>query len=154
MQAAEGKLGRVFIIRLEDGDLIPACIERFAEEKHIKNGFVLLIGGIGMGQVVVGPRYSDQMPPDPMLLPLDGAHEVAGVGIIAPGEDGKPGLHIHAALGRAGKTTTGCLRPGVNTWLMAEAILYEITDIDAKRIFDKNSGFNLLQISEKKKGNK
>ena len=154
MQSAEGKLGRVFIIRLEDGDLIPACIESFAEEKHIKNGFVLLIGGIGMGQVVVGPRYSDQMPPDPMLLPLDGAHEVAGVGIIAPGEDGKPGLHIHAALGRAGKTTTGCLRPGVNTWLMAEAILYEITDIDAKRIFDKKSGFNLLQISEKKKGNK
>jgi predicted DNA-binding protein with PD1-like motif len=154
MQTTEGQLGRIFVIRLEDGDLIPTCIERFAEEKHVKHGFVLLIGGIGGGQVVVGPRYSGQMPPDPMLLPLDGSHEVAGVGILAPGEDGKPGLHIHAALGRAGKTTTGCLRPGVNTWLMAEAVLYEITDIDAKRIFDKKSGFNLLQVSEKKKGSK
>ena len=52
-----------------------------------------------------------------MLLPIDGAHEVAAVGVIAPGEDGKPVLHIHGALGRSGKTTAGCLRPGVTTWL-------------------------------------
>ena len=64
MQAAEGKMGRIFIIRLEDGDLLPASIEHFATEKHIKNGLVLLIGDIGSGQVVVGPRITDQMPPD------------------------------------------------------------------------------------------
>ncbi len=146
MQVGEGKIGRVFVIRLEDGDLLPACIEKFAEERNIKNGFVLLTGGIGGGQVVVGPRYSGQMPPESMLVPIDGAHEVAGVGIIAPGENGKPGLHIHAALGRAGKTTTGCLRPGVTTWLVGEAVLYEILDINARRILDKKSGFTLLQV--------
>jgi predicted DNA-binding protein with PD1-like motif len=146
MQAGEGKIGRVFVIRLEDGDLLPACIERFAEEKHIKNGFVLLVGGIGRGQVVVGPRYSDQMPPEPMFLPIDGAHEVAGVGVLAPGEDGKTILHMHAAMGRSGKTTTGCIRPGVTTWLIGEAILYEILDINTRRILDKKSGFALLQV--------
>jgi len=150
MQAGEGKPGRVFIIRLEDGDLLPTCIEQFATEKGIKNGFVLLIGGIGKGQVVVGPRYSDVMPPDPMLLPLDGAHEVAGVGVLAPGADGKSVLHMHAALGRAGKTTTGCIRPGVTTWLMGEAIIYEITGIDAKRVPDKKSGFAILQVKQNK----
>jgi predicted DNA-binding protein with PD1-like motif len=148
MQSAEGKMGRVFIIRLEDGDLLPACLEQFAEKKKIKNGFVLLVGGIGSGQVVVGPRISDQMPPDAMLLPIDGAHEVAGVGVLAPGPDGTVKMHMHAALGRSGKTTTGCIRPGVKTWLVAEAIIYEITGVDAQRVMDKKSGFALLQVKE------
>ena len=145
MKATEGKLGRVFVIRLENGDKIPACIERFAEEHGISHGQVLLIGGIGGGQVVSGPRYSDRMPPDAMLIPVDGAHEVVGVGLLAPGEDNKPVLHVHAALGRAGQTLTGCLRPGVDTWLVGEVILYELTGINARRVMDKNSGFELLE---------
>ena len=35
MKASEGRVGRVFVIRLEHGDMIPDCIERFAEEKKI-----------------------------------------------------------------------------------------------------------------------
>jgi predicted DNA-binding protein with PD1-like motif len=145
MKACEGKLGRVFVIRLEDGDVLPKCIEKFAEEKGISVGHVILVGGLREGQIVVGPRYSHKMPPEPMLLPIDGAHEVAGVGVLAPGEDGKPVLHIHAALGRAGHTMTGCLRPGVTTWLVGEAILYEILGAKVARIEDKASGFALLQ---------
>jgi predicted DNA-binding protein with PD1-like motif len=145
MKASEGKLGRVFVIRLEDGDVLPKCIEKFAEEKGISVGHVILVGGLGEGQIVVGPRYSHKMPPEPMLLPIDGAHEVAGVGVLAPGEDGKPVLHIHAALGRAGHTMTGCLRPGVTTWVVGEAILYEILGAKVARIKDKASGFALLQ---------
>jgi len=145
MKACEGKLGRVFVIRLEDGDIVPDCIEQFAAEQGVAVGQAILIGGIGKGEVVVGPRDSEAMPPEPMLLPLDGAHEVAGVGVLAPGEDGKPVLHIHAALGRSGKTTTGCLRPGVKTWLVGECILYEILGAAAKRIKDSASGFALLE---------
>lgn len=141
---SEGKIGRVFVIRLEDGDELPSCIEKFAVENHIKVGQAVLIGGVWKGDVVVGPRKSEEMPPDPMLLPLDGAHEVVGVGILAPDKKGKPVLHIHAALGRAGKTTTGCLRMGVKTWLVGEVILYEILGADAVRLPDKQSGFELL----------
>ena len=118
MKASEGHIGRVFVIRLEDGDLAPDCIERFASDNGISVGHVILVVGIGGGQVVVGPRHSNQRPPDPMLLPVDNAHEVVGVGVLAPGEDGKPVLHIHAALGRLGHTMSGCLRPGVKTWLV------------------------------------
>lgn len=146
MKACEGKLGRIFVLRLEDGDLIPDCIERFAEENGVTAGQVILIGSIGSGQVVVGPRVSDEMPPEPMLLPVDGAHEVCGVGVIAPDESGKPTLHIHAALGRSGQTMTGCLRPGVSTWLIGEAILYEITGTTASRQKDKKTGFTLLEV--------
>lgn len=147
MKASEGQFGRVFVIRLEDGDAIPDCIESFAEEKKISVGQVIMVGGIGSGQVVVGPRRSDEMPPEPMLLPLDGAHEVVGVGLIAPDKTGKPALHIHAALGRAGKTTTGCLRPGVSTWLVGEVIICEILGTDAVRITDEKANFDLLQVT-------
>jgi len=144
MKSCEGRVGRVFVIRLEHGDILPHCLERFAEEHEVMVGHVILVGGIGEGQVVVGPRQSEVRPPEPMLLPLDGAHEVAGVGVIAPDEEGKPHLHIHAALGRSGQTTTGCLRPGVTTWLVGEVILYEILETSAARKMDPVSGFALL----------
>ncbi len=147
MKACEGKVGRVFVIRLEDGDVVPEAVERFAEEKGVAVGHAILIGGIGGGEVVVGPRRSDEMPPDPMLLPVDGAHEVAGVGVLAPGEDGKPVLHIHAALGRSGATLTGCLRKGVATWLVGEVVLYEILGTNAARLPDEKTGFALLEPS-------
>ena len=145
MKACSGQIGRVFVMRLEDGDMVPECIERFAAENGVTVGHVILVGGIGSGQVVVGPRRSEEMPPEPMLLPLDGAHEVVGVGVLAPNEDGKPVLHIHAALGRSGQTITGCLRNGVSTWLVGEAILYEIVGAKVARIKDKKSGFELLE---------
>jgi predicted DNA-binding protein with PD1-like motif len=145
MKTCEGRLGRVFVIRLEDGDVLPECIERFAEQNGVSAGHVILVGGIGRGEVVVGPRRSEERPPEPMLLPVDGAHEVAGVGVLAPGEDGRPNLHIHAALGRSGNTMTGCLRPGVTTWLVGEAIMYEIVDAPVARIKDSQSGFSLLE---------
>src|SRR5512136_781216 len=145
MKSCEGQLGRVFVIRLEHGDKLPLCVERFAEEKGISAGQVILLGGIGDGEVVVGPRRSDARRPEPMLLPIDGAHEVAGVGVIAPGEDGKPQLHIHAALGRSGKATTGCLRPGVSTWLVGEAIICEITGVSMARVKNDETGLSLLE---------
>ena len=148
MKACQGKMGRVFVIRLEDGDVVPGCIERFAEENGVSVGHAVLVGGIGGGEVVVGPRCSQEMPPQPMLLPVDGAHEVLGVGVLAPDEDGKPVLHIHAALGRSGQTMSGCLRPGVETWLVGEVILYEILGVKAVRVRDAESGFSLLEPGE------
>jgi len=145
MKACVGQLGRVFVIRLEDGDVLPECIERFAASNGVTVGHAILIGGIGEGEVVVGPRHSHEMPPQPMLLPVNGAHEVAGVGVLAPDEDGQPVLHMHAALGRSGQTMTGCLRPGVATWLVGEVILYEILGVKATRIKDTKSGFALLE---------
>ena len=146
MKATEGRIGRVFVLRLDDGDVIPDCIERFAAEKKISIGQVVLVGGIGGGKVVVGPEDPEEMPPEPVLLPVDGAHEVVGVGIIAPDKDGRPTLHIHASLGRADKVLTGCLRPGVTTWLVVEAIIYEILGAKAARLPDPKSGFDLMEM--------
>jgi predicted DNA-binding protein with PD1-like motif len=146
MKACEGRIGRAFVIRLEDGDMVPACIEKFAENNKISVGHVIMIGGIGSGEIVVGPRHSSETLPQPMLLPVDGAHEVVGVGVLAPEEDGKPVLHMHAALGRSGGTMTGCLRHGVSTWLVGEVVIYEIVGADVARVKDEKSGFSLLDI--------
>ena len=148
MKSTEGRIGRVFILRLEDGDVIPGCIEQFAMANGVSAGHVLLVGGVAGGQVVVGPRDSDAPRPDPMLLPVDGAHEILGQGVLASTEDGAPVLHMHAALGRSGQTLTGCVRHGVNTWLVGEAVLYEIVDTTATRRPDPKSGFTLLDVSE------
>jgi len=148
MKASEGKIGRVFVIRLDDGDVVPRCIEDFAAEKGVTTGFAIMVGGIGGGEVICGPRRSEERPPEPILLPVDGAHDAAAVGVLAPDETGKPVLHIHAALGRAGQTITGCLKEGVNTWLVGEVILYEITGASVARAMDKESGFELLDIKQ------
>jgi hypothetical protein len=41
---------------------------------------------------------------------------------------------------------TGCLRPGVTTWMVGEAIIYEILGAKVSRRKDKKSGFALLQL--------
>ncbi len=144
MKFTQGTLGRVFIIRLEDGDIVPDCIEQFAEEQGLRHGMCVLVGGLGEGQVVVGPRKSDERPPEPMLLPVDGAHETVAIGVLAPTCSGHPVLHIHGALGRNGQTMTGCLRPGVRTWVVGEVVLYEILGAEAARLKDPDTGFTLL----------
>ena len=63
MKACEGRVGRVFVIRLEDGDVVPGCVERFAEEEGVSVGQAILVGGIGGGDVVVGPRRSEDKRP-------------------------------------------------------------------------------------------
>jgi uncharacterized protein len=141
---SEGKIGRVFVIRLEDDDQLPECIERFAAEHAISAGQALLVGGVGSGELVVGPRKNYVMPPDPMVMPLDGVHEILAIGVLALDKSGKPSLHMHGALGRAGRATAGCLRMGVKTWVVGEVVLYEILGVDIARLPDKATGFDLL----------
>ncbi|MFZ5985821.1 MAG: PPC domain-containing DNA-binding protein [Bacillota bacterium] len=147
MKAAEGKIGRVFILRLEDGDIVPECIERFAKDNCIEVGHVTLLGGVHKGDLVVGPRKTMEFPPAKMTLPIDAAHEIVASGLIAPDKDKNPVLHIHGALGRAGQTITGCLREGVEIWLVGEVIIYEILGTHVKRLLDDKSGFTLLRVN-------
>jgi len=152
MQIAEGRLGRVFLLRLEGGDAVPGCIEDFARDRGLNMGSVLLIGGVAGGEIVSGPRDSVKLPPEPLFLPLDGAHEIVGVGFIAPDKNGIPKMHMHAALGRAGHTKTGCVRPGITTWHVGEAVIYEILGAVASRMPDDVTGFELLQVVEPRGG--
>jgi uncharacterized protein len=148
MKSIEGKLGRVFLLRLDHDDSIPKCIEEFAAEKQIQLGQVVFVGGIYNGSLVAGPRKTDEPRPDPIVLPVNEANDAVATGIIAPDENGRPALHIHGALGRSGQTMAGCFQKGVSVWLVGEAVIYEILSSgpSAKRIVDKTAKLSLLEI--------
>jgi len=144
MQYSEGTIGRVFTLRLDDNERVPDCIEQFAQDHGIKSAYCAMLGGIDGGNIVVGPEDGEAPVINPMLHAITGAHEVAAVGTIFSDEDGTPILHMHAALGRDGKTHTGCIRPGLDVWLVGEVIIMEILGTDMLRKTDKRSGFKLL----------
>ena len=145
MKYSEARHGRVFVIRLEDGDVIHEEIERFAKEKAIKAASVIIVGGVDAGsRLVTGPLAGRASPVVPMELVLDAPHEVAGVGTIFPDDSGSAILHMHMACGRHSSTTTGCVRRGVKTWHVLEVILTELLDCRAARLPDAVTGFKLL----------
>jgi len=149
MKAIEGKLGRVFVLRLGHDDPLPKCIEDFAAEKQIRLAQVVFVGGIYKGNMVTGPRISSEPRPDPIVLPVHEAHDAFATGIIAPAENGKPALHMHGALGRAGQTIAGCFQTGVTVWLVGEAVVYEIlSSSNVARVVDRTAKLTLFEILE------
>ena len=146
MKYSEAKQGRVFVIRLEDGEIIHETIERFAAEHGITHAAVTMHGGGDKGSVLVtGPREDRSPPPiAPQMSVLDGVHEVVGTGSLFPDKDGNPILHVHLACGRGESTITGCIRTGVKTWHVLEVILVELLGCTARRLPDAATGFELL----------
>lgn len=146
MKYSEAKYGRVFVIRLEDGDIIHKCIEKFAQENDIKAGFLIAVGGADKGsKLVVGPEEGRAEHINPMEYILDEVHEITGTGTLFLNEKGEPKLHMHIASGRKETTKTGCIREGVKVWHILEIVLIELTDTEAKRRLDKKTGFELLE---------
>ncbi len=146
MKYSEAKQGRVFVIRLEDGDIVHEEIERFAQEKSIRSAALIVIGGADEGsRLVVGPEAGRAVPMVAMERALENVHEVAGTGTLFPDEAGTPMLHMHMACGREGKTVTGCIRQGVKVWQVMEVILFELVDSTGTRLHEPATGLKLLK---------
>ncbi|MGA1823213.1 MAG: PPC domain-containing DNA-binding protein [bacterium] len=147
MHYTQAKQGRIFVIRLEDGDIIHEEIEKLAREQSIKAAALIIIGGADKeSKVIVGPEHGRASPVVPMEHILDNVHEITGTGTIFPDDTGEPVLHMHIASGRQTSTITGCVRKGVRVWHLMEVVLIELIDTQAARLFDKNMGFSLLQV--------
>lgn len=146
MKFSEAKPGRVFILRLEDGEIVHETIERFAADHGITHAAVTMHGGGDSGSVLVtGPREDRSPPPiAPQTAALAGVHEVVGTGTLFPDQHGNPILHVHLACGRGESTVTGCIRTGVKTWHVLEVVLVELTGCTARRLPDAATGFELL----------
>ena len=146
MKYSESNIGRLFILKLEDGEILHKTIENFAKEKGIKCAAVLIVGGAGSGsKIVVGPENQFSENINPVEYVLDNAHEVHGVGTIFPEKNGQPVLHLHASFGRGESSKTGCVRLGVKIWLILEVIIIELINCKSKRLLDFASGFELLE---------
>jgi predicted DNA-binding protein with PD1-like motif len=146
MRYTTAGLGRVLVIRLDDGDVVHESVEAAARAEGIARAAVLLLGGADTGsRVVVGPKDGRSDPIVPMERLLEGVHEAAGVGTLFPDAEGQPVLHLHAAFGRDDRVTAGCIRRGVLTWIVGEVVVIELTGSEASRRLDEASGFELLE---------
>lgn len=146
MKYSEARPGRVFVLRLEDGDVVHAVIEQFAIDQQIEAASLIIVGGADdSSRLVVGPREDRGLPLEPMQHVLAHAHEIAGVGTIFRDEAGVPLLHMHMACGRGGTTVTGCIRGGVKVWRVMEVILHELAGTTARRVMEEPLGLKLLQ---------
>jgi predicted DNA-binding protein with PD1-like motif len=146
MRYSQAQPGRIFTIRLEDGDILHECIEALARREGVRAGALIALGGADTGsRLVVGPESGRATPIVPMDHYLPEVHEVSGVGTLFPNEQGEPILHMHLALGRNDKGLVGCVRRGVKVWHVLEVILWELTESRAKRRLEAASGFELMQ---------
>ncbi|MCW4011222.1 MAG: DUF296 domain-containing protein [Candidatus Bathyarchaeota archaeon] len=149
MQFTEAKMGRIFILRLHDGDHLPDVLENFAEQHSISSALCFLVGGVKEnGRVVVGPKNpkSDAFPVEPVVTLLGGVSEACGVGTIFLNEEGKPKLHMHAGFGRGERPLVGCVRMGVDVWQIGEVVVLELANAKAERVADPKTGFELLEV--------
>lgn len=145
MKYAQAKQGRVFVIRLEDGETVHEEIEAFARAQSIRAAALLILGGVTEGsKLVVGPEMSQARPINPMEHIIEDVHEIVGTGTLFPDEEGNPILHMHMACGRNNHTITGCIRSGVKVWQVMEVILYELTETSGRRILEPELGIGRL----------
>ena len=152
MHYTEGKMGRVFVLRLEDGERLNDTLEAFAREQNLPHALAFFLGGSATGsKVVVGPDADSVDAVVPLIHMLQGSQEVLAVGTLIPDEAGQPVLHMHAAAGREGRATVGCTRAGVDVWLVGEVVLLEMVGADARRRKDPETGFQLLTAGPKNK---
>lgn len=146
MQFSQARQGRVFVMRLEDGDVVHETIEQFAKDQGIQAAALIIIGGADEGsRLIVGPEQgrADTIVPMPHILRE--AHEVTGTGTLFPDEDGQPLLHMHMACGRHAETITGCVRDGVKVWHIMEVVLWELVDSTARRVPQPPMGWKFLK---------
>ena len=141
MQYSEGRLGRVFVLRIDDGEDFLAVTRDFINDKEVQTGTLIFLGALRQGRMVTGPETL-AIPPEPHYVMFEGGWEMVGIGTIYPGEDG-PAIHYHASVGRAGHALTGCLREKAITYIVAEVIVLEFTGLDIRRLPQEKTGLVL-----------
>lgn len=139
-----GKVGKIIVARFENNEELLENITNIAYKERIKAGIIYLLGGLKKGKFVVGPE-NDNLPPNPIWRELNESHEILGIGTIF-WQDNNPLIHIHSAYGKRDAVKVGCLRKDAEVFLVLEAIIIEIKNVDAIREFDPASGLNLLKL--------
>lgn len=147
MQYSEGRIGRVFVLRMDEGEDLIASLQRFVLEKGISSCMALFIGALRDGQAVTGP-VAPVIPPVPHYEHFCDGWEIFGMATIFTSPEG-PRLHIHSAIGKGREAIVGCIRQQARIYLVVEAVLYELADIKAIRNWDEKTGLHLLSLENR-----
>lgn len=144
MRYSEAKIGRVFVVGIEDGERLPDAIEAFAREKNLSHGVVFMLGALQNGDLVAGPDDPESKPVSILTTMVGQPHDAMVMGTIFPDEAGHPVVHLHGTMARGERVTMGCLRLGVHVWEVAEVVVMELSGTKALRRFDPEVGFSRL----------
>lgn len=148
MRSAELRDGRVFVLRLEEGEVLHEAIEAFCRENGVVNATVTAVGGVDAGsEFVSGPTMPIEGKIVPIIHVVDAPSELTGTGTIFPDEDGNPIMHMHGSVGREGRSSTGCFRKRMVVWLVMEVVIREIVGTGPVRtVSDPRIDAKLLEI--------
>ena len=148
MRSAELARGRVFILRLEDGEVLRETIESFCRDNGIARALVHVTGAVDAGsRMVSGPRVPVGDRVEPTVIELEHQCEVTGHGTVFPDSDGNPLLHLHGSAGREGFCATGDFGPGMVSWLVMEVLIEELVgDGPVREESDPRIGGKLLEM--------
>ncbi len=144
MKYTKGSLGRIFLLKFEDGDFVVDELSAFARKEKVKAGVMVFIGALNKGELATGPK-KPVIPPEPNKMNFEGGWEALGIGTIFCNKAG-PQVHIHASLGKKQKVLTGCVRGKSKVFLVIEAVVFELKGVKASKDIDPATGLNLLRI--------
>lgn len=144
MKYTQGTIGRVFLLKFEDDDILLQELSALAKKEKIKAATLVFIGALKKGDLVTGPK-KPVIPPAPNKVYFKDGWEVLGVGTIFTNKTG-PQIHIHASLGKNKQVLTGCVRGKSKVFLVIEAIIFELKGVKATKSIDSQTGLNLLKI--------
>jgi len=144
MQYAKGSIGRVFLLKFSDDDILLEELIKFAKKERLESAALIFLGALKKGDLVTGPK-KPVIPPDPNWVKFKDGWEVAGIGTIFTNKNG-PQIHIHASMGKKKNVLTGCVRKDSKVFLVIEAVVFELKGINATKAIDPKTGLNLLRI--------
>ena len=145
MKYTKGTIGRVFLLKFDNNDILIDCLSDFAKKERIKAATMIFIGALRKGDLVTGPK-KPVIPPQPNKMAFKDGWEVMGMGTIFTNAAARPQIHIHASMGKKNKVLTGCLRGKSKVFLVIEAIVLELKGVKASKEIDPKTGLNLLHV--------
>jgi predicted DNA-binding protein with PD1-like motif len=144
MRYTKGTVGRVFVLKFEDDDILLKELDSFARKEKVRSAALVFLGALKKGDIVTGPK-KPVIPPEPNWTLFKGAWEVFGVGTIFTNSKG-PQMHLHTSMGKKADTLTGCIRKDTKVFLVIEAVVFELKGVKANKEIDPRTGLNLLKI--------
>ncbi len=144
MKYTQGTIGRVFLVKFENQDILIPKLADLAVKEKIKSATMIFIGALRQGELVTGPK-KPVIPPQPNQLTFKDGWEVMGIGTLFTNAKG-PQIHIHASMGKKKSVLTGCVRGRSKVFLVIEAVILELKGVKATKDIDPKTGLNLLKI--------
>ena len=144
MKYTKGSIGRIFLLKFEDDDVVLKELDKFVKRERLKAATFVFLGALKKGDIVTGPKRC-VIPPEPNWKKFKDGWEVMGIGTIFTNKIG-PQIHIHTSMGKKNSVITGCVRKDSKVFLVIEAIVFELKGVKATKTIDPSTGLNLLKI--------